>query len=451
MNRPLQLLNPEIEFRMANSRLPVCGEAERDSAYLDTIEVWPGRVNVILGKDVDCFAEHLDNTPREESKEAEPLRIIFVEDEAYGDPSYLMKDTSRGLNKTACWLRRHFGVSLAFFQHISPKLGYRVTGNGCFTRYNSAGEPISIDGFYSNSGGLSLFPTHIWFSHSVLERNASSYIIYNSSPTAKHLIFQCAEMQGCALLRPFAIDAFMQEDYLEKWTTRLSELRPQLVHYENELTFSKFTPVQNSRSVEELHNLSQHLHVARDNFIDLKKKLNFFLDMRERYLELSQPHFTVPRQDLTSVADSWALIGSRGDHGLRWAANYTERTSIRINLCFNLATQADSRTNLGIARLTGRISASAQRDSSSMITIAAVTMFFLPGSFVSALFSMVFFNAENKEGGQMRLLVAPQWWLFPAAAVPLTILVFIVWVVWRKRRNSMVVQAFENIPKSWDV
>ncbi|CAA7270080.1 unnamed protein product [Cyclocybe aegerita] len=447
MNRPPPLLNPEIELRMTDRGLSVCTEMEHDSAYLDTIEVWPGRVNIMLRADVDCLAEHLDqNTPGEE---AEPLRIIFVEDEAYGDSSYLMKDASRGLNKTARWLHQRFGISLAFFQHLTPNSGYRVTGNGCFTRYNATGEAISIDGFYSNSGGLSLFPAHIWFSHSVLERNTSTYVIYNSSPTAKQLIFRCAETQGCALLRPFAIDAFMQEDYLEKRTARLSELRPQLVYYENELTFSKFTPDQNSRSVEELHNLSQHLHVARDNFIDLKKKLHFFLDMRERYLELSRPHFTVPRQDLTSVADSWTLIGSRGDHGLRWAANYTERTSIRINLCFNLATQADSRTNLDIARSTGRISFSAQRDSSSMITIAAVTMFFLPGSFVSALFSMVFFNSESKEDGQLRLTVAPQWWLFPAIAIPLTILVFIVWVVWRKRRNS--VAAFENITNSWDV
>ncbi|CAA7271269.1 unnamed protein product [Cyclocybe aegerita] len=421
MDHP-SLLNPEIELRMADCRLPVWVEVERDSAYLDTIEVWPGRVNVMLRADVDCLAEHLDQSPPRE--EAEPLRIIFVEDEVYGDSSYLIKGASRGLNKTACWLHQHFGVSLAFFQHSTPNSGYRVTGNGSFTRHNAAGEAISIDGFYSNSGGLSLFPTHIWFSHSVLEWNASSYIIYNSSPMAKQLIFRCAETQGCALLRPFAIDAFMQEDYLEKWTARLSELRPQLVYYENELTFSKFTPDQNSRSVEELHNLSQHLHVARDNFIDLKKKLHFFLDMRERYLELSRPHFTIPRQDLTSVADSWTLIGSR-------------------------IMAYDSRTNLDIAWSMGWISFSAQRDSSSMIIIAAVTMFFLPGSFVSALFSMVFFNSESKEDGQMRLIVAPQWWLFPAIAILLTILVFIAWVVWRKRRNS--VAAFENIPKSWDV
>ena len=56
----------------------------------------------------------------------------------------------------------------------------------------------------------------------------------------------------------------------------------------------------------------------------------------------------------------------------RWVKNYTERTGIRINLLFNLATQSDSRTNLEIARLSSRIAVSTQQDSSSMITCVDV-------------------------------------------------------------------------------
>ncbi|KAJ3515320.1 hypothetical protein NLJ89_g1831 [Agrocybe chaxingu] len=443
------LPNPEVELRMADCRLPIRPGIERDSACLDVIEILSGNVNIMLRTDVNGLRKHLlKGDEASESNEMQRFLIIFVDDEAYGDSSYLVKNTPRGLNKTAYWLHQHFDISVTFFQHISPNAAYRVTGNGCFTRYNKEGKAIAVDGFYSNSGGLLPNPAHVWFSHSVLKPKQSTYIIYNCSPMAKQLLFTCAETQECSLLRPFAVEAFMQEDYLEKWTNRLSELRPKLIYYESELSVSAFTPLQNARAVEELHNLSQHLHVARDNFIDLKKKLQFFVEARERFLELSKPHFTVARQDVTTISDSFSLIDSRGDHGLRWAANYNERTSIRINLCFNLATQADSRTNLDIARLTGRISVSAQRDNASMITIAAVTMFFLPGSFVSALFSMVFFNSENKEDGQVALLVSPQWWLFPAIAIPLTVIVFLVWVVWRRRRNTAA--SFEDIAKTWD-
>jgi hypothetical protein len=50
---------------------------------------------------------------------------------------------------------------------------------------------------------------------------------------------------------------------------------------------------------------------------------------------------------------------------------------------FHRANQEENRTNTRIANLTAKIAQRTQRDSGSMITIAAVTMFFLPGTFVS--------------------------------------------------------------------
>ena len=85
--------------------------------------------------------------------------------------------------------------------------------------------------------------------------------------------------------------------------------------------------------------------------------------------------------------------------------------------------------------------------------MAAVTMFFLPGTFVSVsitstfvqdashacliqtLFSMVFFNTGTNAAGKTSLLLAPQWWLFPAITIPLTGLVFLIWIVWWRIRD----------------
>ena len=64
-------------------------------------------------------------------------------------------------------------------------------------------------------------------------------------------------------------------------------------------------------------------------------------------------------------------------------ANWSIRTKIRIDLFFNLANQNDNRTNLEIASTTKDIAEKTRNDSSSMITIAALTMLFLPGTFVS--------------------------------------------------------------------
>ena len=54
-----------------------------------------------------------------------------------------------------------------------------------------------------------------------------------------------------------------------------------------------------------------------------------------------------------------------------------------MNLLFSIAAQVDNKTNLDIADLTAKIALDTKRDSSSMITIAAVTMVFLPGTFIS--------------------------------------------------------------------
>lgn len=48
---------------------------------------------------------------------------------------------------------------------------------------------------------------------------------------------------------------------------------------------------------------------------------------------------------------------------------------------------------------------------------------------------MVFFNSKTNQNGRESLVVGQQWWLFPVITIPLTILVFTVWVLWQRHRN----------------
>ena len=93
--------------------------------------------------------------------------------------------------------------------------------------------------------------------------------------------------------------------------------------------------------------------------------------------------------------------------------------------------------------------------------MAAVTMLFLPGTFVSvsmlpnhisnlrltneswmqALFSMVFFNTTTNENGIESLTIGRQWWLFPTITIPLTVLVFAIWVSWQRHRKRVDAQS----------
>lgn len=57
-----------------------------------------------------------------------------------------------------------------------------------------------------------------------------------------------------------------------------------------------------------------------------------------------------------------------------------------------------------------------------MKTIAAITMIFLPGTFVSSVFGLPFFHDSD-------------WWLYIVITLPLTVLVIVIWWVWISRRN----------------
>ena len=95
------------------------------------------------------------------------------------------------------------------------------------------------------------------------------------------------------------------------------------------------------------------------------------------------------------TVESIAYLASKLRIWRRWVANYNKRTQIRIDLFYNLANQNDNRNNIEIARLTKDIAQESRKDSSSMITIAVLTMLFLPGTFVSVSSDPVNTTAPN--------------------------------------------------------
>ena len=118
--------------------------------------------------------------------------------------------------------------------------------------------------------------------------------------------------------------------------------------------------------MEKLHSLSQLLRIIREDLADLQERLQHLVGVHRRLMELSGGRYDAV--DAEALVDSFEYIMSKTNILKRWVVNYSERTEIRINLCFNRAAQSDSRTNLEIARLSSNIAVSTQRDSSSMIT-----------------------------------------------------------------------------------
>lgn len=72
------------------------------------------------------------------------------------------------------------------------------------------------------------------------------------------------------------------------------------------------------------------------------------------------------------------------------------------------------------------------RDASSMKTLAIVTMLFLPGSFVSALFSTDFFawDEVDPNTSDIGVPMTPQMGLYWVITIPLTLVTFALYFLW---------------------
>ncbi|KAE9370170.1 hypothetical protein N431DRAFT_308690, partial [Stipitochalara longipes BDJ] len=97
------------------------------------------------------------------------------------------------------------------------------------------------------------------------------------------------------------------------------------------------------------------------------------------------------------------------------------RLQNEINLQFNLVSQYDSRISV-------RVGQAAQSDSAAMRTISILTLVFLPGTFVSAVFGTTFFG----HGDDSPWTVSNDFWIFWAILIPVTGVTIIFWFIWER-------------------
>jgi len=106
-------------------------------------------------------------------------------------------------------------------------------------------------------------------------------------------------------------------------------------------------------------------------------------------------------------------------------SSFQSRMELQLNILYSFVSQTDNRINERIAMNSGR-------DSTSMKILALISAFFLPGTFVATLFSMSMFQWQqpNSSGNQSGGIVSDKFWIYWAAAVPLTVATVLGWGVW---------------------
>ncbi|KAL1874774.1 hypothetical protein VTK73DRAFT_193 [Phialemonium thermophilum] len=106
-------------------------------------------------------------------------------------------------------------------------------------------------------------------------------------------------------------------------------------------------------------------------------------------------------------------------------------------------TMLDNQASMILVRNSEKAAEQARRDSTSMRTIAVMTLLFLPGTFVATIFSMSVFNWQAK--GDPGDRIASRWiWLYFVISAVLTGLVMVVWIVWFRRADKKFQKKWEQ-------
>ena len=132
-----------------------------------------------------------------------------------------------------------------------------------------------------------------------------------------------------------------------------------------------------------------------------------------------------------SLKEQVEYLASQNENLLFRVHHIQRKAQTQLAVVYNFIAQRDNKLNIEVARDSKAIAAASKRDSSAMKTIAVLTIVFLPGTFIAALFSVPMFNWQASGEGTV---VSGRIWIYWAFTIPLTIIVIIVWFLWMRRK-----------------
>ncbi|KAF1968821.1 hypothetical protein BU23DRAFT_601957 [Bimuria novae-zelandiae CBS 107.79] len=317
------------------------------------------------------------------------------------------------------------GLSSMVLDAIFTKSGYgSKMRNQCSTQREVTGELKSFEVCYRYICG---WEAGISFTQFLRTQYQTVYFCINYPPAALCRLRVKLEKRVQIAYRDFFLDALSADESLRAWEIDIGVRREQLFDYERKYDVEVMNLDVTTR---ELHRLSKDWNSLGQDCQDQALQLDFLASTYGKYLEtMNEVQCPWEVDKSYDMRESFEVLKSQCNNYYRWTIAHRERTNIRINLLFHLSAQQEARTSKEIAEFSARIAEQTQRDSASMITIAAVTMLFLPGSFISAVLSTIFFDY-----GEDSLRISKEWWILPATAIPTTLIVFAIWLVWRWQR-----------------
>ncbi|ORY14278.1 hypothetical protein BCR34DRAFT_672583 [Clohesyomyces aquaticus] len=265
------------------------------------------------------------------------------------------------------------------------------------------------------------------FTQVIRTRCLRTYFCINYPPMAMTRLKAFLAKDTTLIFRPLFIEALAAGECLKAWQNNMSESRKQLREHEQRITDrdSDF-----SSATTDLHLLSREWHTFGQDCRDFRAQLEFLQHTYKNFLTGIHSHRKEWMAEKPSnINESLECLKSQCDGLCRWTTVYRDRTNVHINLLFHLRNLSETQNSTQIAASTATVAEQTRRDSASMITLAAITMLFLPGTFVSAILSTTVFDYGNGD-----LNASGKWWVLPAVTIPLTLIVFGLWLGWLYKR-----------------
>ncbi|KAI1122952.1 hypothetical protein F5Y10DRAFT_252924 [Nemania abortiva] len=118
-----------------------------------------------------------------------------------------------------------------------------------------------------------------------------------------------------------------------------------------------------------------------------------------------------------------------------------QRLHIQREALYNIIAQKGSKLNLEMALQQRRLAHAAKRDGTAMKTLSLLGAIFLPGTFLSSVFSMTFFNFKVPENRE----VSQELWIYFVITIPLTLAIVGTWWIWDRRREKIYAAEDDDI------
>ncbi|PYH91139.1 hypothetical protein BO71DRAFT_421800 [Aspergillus ellipticus CBS 707.79] len=326
---------------------------------------------------------------------------------------------------------------LEIYYNISESLSYVASGT----------DPLDSSPTLHSEGPGDMVIDHLseplYFRHN-LTTGQATYILLDAHGELRHFLCKLGQLVGLPStenLHPLAIHSAILFYILSTRMAEINNLVRWLLWIETQVNqglIFEITDDRFSRYIQLLHKMSRTLITLEHSTERDTSTINHLLHDHSQLWKLSVPHqnsANISKISQDCIRDDLFRLRDFCKDRQRLILNLRQRTHNFITLLYNLITGHDSAINLRIATQNAQIANEARKDSLSMKIIAAVTLLYLPATFISSLFgtNLVGLSIDGKGSS---FVVSPLWWVYVVFAVPLKGLTmggFLGWRWWRER------------------